>query len=189
MEFVFHLIRSLSCASDYRLIAQFDDGTVKEYCVKRLFSKHEAFKEFEKKPQLFSKAKIDAGGFGVVWNENLDLSANEIWANGKTLTNSFNGLMSFSDASRIWQLNESTLRKALAYGKLKAGTDCCKYGKQWVITTDAMIREYGPYPKSNTEESDFSWDNLMAAEEEPAYVCNKRGHNQSDSYDHKKDNK
>ena len=171
MEFVFHLIRSLSCASDYRLIAQFDDGTVKEYCVKRLFSKHEAFKEFEKKPQLFSKAKIDAGGFGVVWNENLDLSANEIWANGKTLTNSFNGLMSFSDASRLWQLNESTLRKALAYGKLKAGIDCCKYGKQWVITTDAMIREYGLYPTNDSEEPDFSWDNLVAAEKEPEYVC------------------
>ena len=60
MAYCIHLIRSLSCASDYRLIAQFDDGTVKEYCVKRLFSKHEAFKEFEKKPQLFSKAKIDA---------------------------------------------------------------------------------------------------------------------------------
>ena len=25
----------------------------------------------------------------------------------------------------------------------KAGIDCCKYGKQWVITEEAMIREYG----------------------------------------------
>jgi hypothetical protein len=43
----------------------------------------------------------------------------------------------------MWGLNESTLRKAIAYGKLKAGVDACKYGKQWVVSTEAMRREYG----------------------------------------------
>ena len=171
-DFVFHLIRSLSTTSSLELIAQFDDGTVKKYDVSQLFGKHAVFKTFETNPGLFSKAKIDAGGFGVVWNEDIDLSANEIWANGKTLDNTFNGLMAFSDASNIWNLNESTLRKALSYGKLKAGVDCCKYGKQWVITTEAMYREYGK-PKTRktetTDTDDFSWDNLMAAEKEPPY--------------------
>ena len=171
-DFVFHLIRSLSTTSSLELIAQFDDGTVKKYAVSQLFGKHAVFKTFETSPDLFAKAKIDAGGFGVVWNEDIDLSANEIWTNGKTLENSFNGLMAFSDASTIWNLNESTLRKALSYGKLKAGVDCCKYGKQWVITTEAMYREYGK-PKTRktetTDTDDFSWDNLMAAEKEPPY--------------------
>ena len=114
-------------------------------------------------------AKIDAGGYGVVWNESLDLSANEIWANGETIDNPFNGLLSFGDASRIWNLNESTLRKALSYGKLKAGIDCCKYGKQWVISGDAMLREYGTPDVGITKEDNFSWDNLAAAESSPAY--------------------
>ena len=170
--FGFHLIRSLSTTSSLELIAQFDDGTVKKYAVSQLFGKHAVFKTFETSPDLFAKAKIDAGGFGVVWNEDIDLSANEIWANGKTLENSFNGLMAFSDASTIWDLNESTLRKALSYGKLKAGVDCCKYGKQWVITTEAMYREYGK-PKTRktetTDTDDFSCDNLMVAEKEPPY--------------------
>ena len=55
----------------------------------------------------------------------------------------FDGLMAFTDATELWGLNESTLRKAIAYGKLVAGVDACKFGKQWVISMDAMIREYG----------------------------------------------
>lgn len=55
----------------------------------------------------------------------------------------FDGLMAFSDASALWGLHESTLRKAIAYGKLVNGVDVCKFGKQWVVSVDAMVREYG----------------------------------------------
>ena len=51
--------------------------------------------------------------------------------------------LAFSDATALWQLNESTLRKAIAYGKLVNGVDVCKFGKQWVVSIDAMNREYG----------------------------------------------
>lgn len=57
--------------------------------------------------------------------------------------NKFDGLMSFREATDKWGLNESTLRKAVAYGKLKEDIDVKKFGKQWIITIDAMIREYG----------------------------------------------
>lgn len=43
----------------------------------------------------------------------------------------------------LWNLNESTLRKAITYGKLVNGVDVCKFGKQWVISIAAMKREYG----------------------------------------------
>ena len=58
--------------------------------------------------------------------------------------NPFKGLLSFAEATTRWQLHESTLRKAVMYGKLKDGIDCKKFGKQWVITETAMLREYGP---------------------------------------------
>ncbi|MCQ2498692.1 MAG: hypothetical protein MJ133_06865 [Lachnospiraceae bacterium] len=51
--------------------------------------------------------------------------------------------MSFADATQLWGLNESTLRKAIAYGKLINGVDVCKFGKQWVVSVEAMKREYG----------------------------------------------
>lgn len=52
--------------------------------------------------------------------------------------------MAFSDATTLWGLNESTLRKAVSYGKLVNGVDVCKYGKQWIVSSvEAMQREYG----------------------------------------------
>ena len=55
----------------------------------------------------------------------------------------FDGLMAFGDATQLWELNESTLRKAISYGKLVSGIDVRKFGKQWVISMAAMRREYG----------------------------------------------
>lgn len=55
----------------------------------------------------------------------------------------FDGLMALSDATELWGLNESTLRKAISYGKLVNGVDVCKFGKQWVVSAEALNREYG----------------------------------------------
>lgn len=55
----------------------------------------------------------------------------------------FEGLYSFSEVSRIWGLNGSTLRKALEYRKIIEDVDCRKFGRDWVITEKVMIREYG----------------------------------------------
>ncbi len=35
------------------------------------------------------------------------------------------------------------MTKAISYGKLVDGVDVCKFGKQWVVSMDAMQREYG----------------------------------------------
>lgn len=59
------------------------------------------------------------------------------------MLNRFDGLMSFKEASDKWNLNESTLRKAIQYGRFRNGIDVKKFGKQWVITIEAMEREYG----------------------------------------------
>ena len=60
------------------------------------------------------------------------------------MKNPFAGLYSFADAATLWQLNDSTLRKAVTDGRLVAGKDVQKFGKQWVITEAAMLRLYGP---------------------------------------------
>ncbi|NLI90182.1 MAG: hypothetical protein GX366_07230 [Epulopiscium sp.] len=63
--------------------------------------------------------------------------------------NPFYGLMSFKEATDLWGLNESTLRKAVSYGKFEEGIDIKKFGKQWIITIAAMEREYGLAPKKD----------------------------------------
>ena len=40
-KYTFHLIRSLSTTADLKLIAQFDDGIIKEYSVAELMKKNQ----------------------------------------------------------------------------------------------------------------------------------------------------
>lgn len=54
----------------------------------------------------------------------------------------FERLLSFAEAAEIWGLDQSALRKAVASGRLQPGRDCRKFGKQWVVTVDAMQRLY-----------------------------------------------
>ncbi len=55
----------------------------------------------------------------------------------------FDGLLALSDAGRKWDKNDGYLRHAIQHGKFKEGEDCMKIGKQWIITEEAMRREYG----------------------------------------------
>ena len=145
---MFHKVKAVNALPDYRLSVQFAEGVTKIYDVKPLFAKWEPFKALENAPELFSCVEVDMGGYGIIWNDDLDLSCDELFENGETVKTPFDGLMAFTDATRLWGLNESTLRKAIAYGKLVNGVDACKYGKQWVISMEAMKREYG-VPKAD----------------------------------------
>lgn len=145
---MFHKVKAVNTLPDYRLSVQFAEGVTKIYDVTPLFTKWPSFKELEDNPNLFSCVEVDTGGYGILWNDDLDLSCDELFENGETVKTLFDGLMAFTDATQLWGLNESTLRKAIAYGKLINGIDACKYGKQWVISADAMKREYGQ-PKEN----------------------------------------
>lgn len=140
---MFHKVKIVNALDNYRLSVQFAEGVTKIYDVSRLFSTWTAFISLKDNPILFKKARVDFGGYGVIWNDELDISCDELFANGETIKTPFDGLMSFNDATTLWGLNESTLRKAISYGKLVNGIDVCKFGKQWVISMDAMKREYG----------------------------------------------
>ena len=139
---MFHKIKNIFPLPEYKLSVQFAEGVTKIYDVKPLFQRIPIFKSLENN-NAFSGVYVDIGGYGVVWNDELDLSCDELWNNGVTVKTPFDGLIAFSDATQLWGLNESTLRKAISYGKLINGVDVCKFGKQWVISLDAMKREYG----------------------------------------------
>lgn len=70
-------------------------------------------------------------------------------ANSKTLKfGPFNQLLSLSEAAEIWDIDESTIRKAIAAGRLQTGWDCRKFGKQWVVTAEAMRKTFAPYDRT-----------------------------------------
>jgi len=140
---MFHKVKNVNALSDYRLSVQFCEGITKIYDVKSLFEKLPVFGYFKEHEDEFYGVTTDVGGYGIVWNDDLDLSCDELWERGVQVDTPFDGLMSFADATQLWGLNESTLRKAIAYGKLINGVDVCKFGKQWVVSVEAMKREYG----------------------------------------------
>lgn len=139
---MFHKVKNVTAIPDFKLSIQFSEGVTKIYNVKDLIKKNSMFQKLQNE-ELFYNVKVDVGGYGIVWNDDIDISCDELFENGKTIETPFDGLMAFSDATLIWGLNESTLRKAISYGKLINGIDVCKYGKQWIVSIKAMEREYG----------------------------------------------
>lgn len=139
---MFHKIKNVTPLQNYKLSIQFAEGVTKIYNMINLIENNKMFFKLKDK-DLFYSVEVDVGGYGIVWNDDIDISCDELFNNGETITTPFDGLMAFSDATDIWGLNESTLRKAIIYGKLINGIDVCKFGKQWIISIDAMKREYG----------------------------------------------
>ena len=146
---MFHKVKSVVPMPDYVLSVQFAEGVTKHYDLKPLFDRYPMFAPLKEQPELYYSAAVDIGGYGVIWNDDIDIACDELYYNGVTVQTPFDGLISFGDATLLWGLNESTLRKAIAYGKLVNGQDVCKFGKQWVISSEAMKREYG-LPKNQT---------------------------------------
>lgn len=139
---MFHKIKNVFPLPEFKLSVQFTEGVTKIYDVQPLFEKIQNFKSLKNNYE-FGNVYVDVGGYGIVWNDELDLSCDELWENGVQVDTPFDGLMAFCDATELWGLNESTLRKAISYGKLINGVDVCKFGKQWVVSVEAMKREYG----------------------------------------------
>ena len=139
---LFHKVKDVAPLPDMQLTVQFANGVTKLYDVKPLMERFPAFCALEDEG-LFASVEVDQGGYGIVWNDDVDLSCDELWEHGIEVATPFDGLMSFADASELWGLSESTLRKAVSYGKIVPGVDVRKFGKQWVISREAMDREYG----------------------------------------------
>ncbi|SFN60586.1 Protein of unknown function [Pseudobutyrivibrio sp. UC1225] len=145
---MFHKIKDVQPLPDHKLNVYFSEGQRKLYDIVPLSSEHPLFKDLLTDDDLFNSVQVDVGGFGIIWNDELDLSCDELWENGQKVDSPFDGLMSLRDATEMWGLNESTLRRAIIYGRFLLGIDVCKFGKQWVISYESMLREYGE-PKAS----------------------------------------
>ena len=79
---MFYKVEKVYPLDDYNLLVQFHDGISKIYDVKPLFEWKDIFKAL-KDNDLFQKVRVGEDKLGVVWNDDLDLSAEELWDNGK----------------------------------------------------------------------------------------------------------
>ena len=60
----------------------FQDGKIIQYDLSQLFSKYPQFKELLSNRALFEKGKLDPGGYGVIWNDQLDIDSTAIYYDG-----------------------------------------------------------------------------------------------------------
>lgn len=81
---MFHKILDVITLPNYILLITFENNIIKYYDIKKLLTKWEDFNSLITTPGLFQQVKVDIGGYGISWNEKLDLSSNEIWENGKS---------------------------------------------------------------------------------------------------------
>ena len=73
-------INYLQALPDYRLFLIFDNGEIKIYSLsERLQSP--AFAPL-KDEALFNTVRLANGGYGVIWNDEIDLSEYELWMKG-----------------------------------------------------------------------------------------------------------
>lgn len=82
---MFHKVKEVTAISPYRLLVRFTTGEQKLYNVEPLFGKWEAFRTLADVKGLFEQVKVEAGGYAVAWNDEIDLSCNELWNNGENL--------------------------------------------------------------------------------------------------------
>ncbi len=74
-------IKEIKPLEGLRLLATFFDNTQKIYDVNPLLDKWQ-FEDLKTIKGLFELVKVDVGGYGIVWNDYLDLASEEIWENG-----------------------------------------------------------------------------------------------------------
>lgn len=77
-----HKILSVIPMKDYILGIKFTEGAVKLYDMNPLFDEHPQFSVLKNNIALYSQVSVDVCGYGISWNDDLDLSADELWEHG-----------------------------------------------------------------------------------------------------------
>lgn len=80
---MFHRIKDATPIINYQILVHFFDGENKLYNMKPLLQKN-IFSPL-KDISLFAKLNIDPGGYGISWTEDIDISCDELYENGRQI--------------------------------------------------------------------------------------------------------
>ncbi|MCD8307028.1 MAG: DUF2442 domain-containing protein [Clostridia bacterium] len=73
-------VTDMEILDNYKLRLKFKDGACKVYDAHILLD-DPVFSPL-KDEELFRKAYVDVGGYGIIWNDDIDLSSGELYAHG-----------------------------------------------------------------------------------------------------------
>lgn len=80
---MFHKVKSVKPLQSFELVVEFTNGEMKKYDTKPLIKKYNTFSIFKNNYNFFRNVKLDVGGYAVIWDECIDISADELFENGK----------------------------------------------------------------------------------------------------------
>ncbi len=80
---MFYRVQNVEPKDNFILSVLFADGVRTEYDIKPLFSKWDVFNNLKTIKGLFQQVKVDNGGYGISWNDEIDLASEELRINGK----------------------------------------------------------------------------------------------------------
>lgn len=104
-----HRIKLAKPLEQGEFIVVFQNGVEKIYQIEGIVKVFPQLRELVHNEKLFQQIKIDAGGYGVSWNDELDLDAEEIWENG-------------IETGIVYEMElEETVGEALICARLEAG--------------------------------------------------------------------
>ena len=72
---------------DVKLEMTFQDGKVVRYDMSKMFNKYPQLSKLRDNRELFISGRLDPGGFGVIWNDDLDFDAMSIYEDGEIVGN------------------------------------------------------------------------------------------------------
>ena len=76
------IITRIEPKDDLYILATFADGEVVSFDVKSMFEKYPIFRLLEDQ-ELFHNVKVDGIGYGISWNDKIDLSSDGIYLRGE----------------------------------------------------------------------------------------------------------
>jgi len=76
-------ITAVKALPNRHLEVLFFNGTKKDYDCRMVMDKPEFF--MLRDEIFFNTVKVDTGGYGISWNDNVDLSEYELWTNGEEI--------------------------------------------------------------------------------------------------------
>jgi hypothetical protein len=73
-------IKKIKFLEEYKIKIDFSNDKSKLYDASKLFDKSDFLPL--KNLVLFHQGKVDVGGYGIYWNDDIDISEYEVWSNG-----------------------------------------------------------------------------------------------------------
>ena len=77
-----HRIKTVIPLENCMLSVIFQNGVEKKFDLYKMCDSFPQFRILEENRTLFEQVKVDVGGYGIYWDDQLDLDAEEIWDEG-----------------------------------------------------------------------------------------------------------